>query len=67
MQARENPYGKSGNIETKQIIDRILSQHFSTDPHRERTIGEMETEIAGMVVQRAQFVDFGNGENCEFK
>lgn len=63
----KNPYGKGGNEAVKQIIDRVLNQHFTSAPDRKKSIGEIEDEMLGMVVQKAQIVDFAKGETCEFK
>ena len=64
---RENPYGKSGDETTRQIIERVIGQHFKSDSSRERTIGEMEDEMASLIANKAQVVDFSKGESCEFK
>jgi hypothetical protein len=65
--SKENPYGKSGDFATKQIIDRILGQHFDSSPNRQKSIGEIEDEMLRLAHQKVQIVDFANGENCEFK
>lgn len=67
---KENPYGKTGDVATKQIIDRIISQHFSATaenkPSKGRSIGEMQDEILREISKRSRVVDFTK-ENCEFK
>jgi hypothetical protein len=62
-----NPYGKSGDFATKQIIDRILGQHFDSSPNRQKSIGEIEDEMLKIIHEKVQVVDFANGENCEFQ
>ena len=43
----------------QQIIDRIIGQHFSNDPCRQKTIGEMEDEICAQVVKNVKYsLDF---------
>ena len=64
--AKDNPYGAAGDITTKQIIDRILNQHFDSSPNRSKTIGEIEDEMMAQVQQKVKMVDFGNGETCDF-
>ena len=60
--AELNPYGKSGDVTTKQIIDRVLRNFGSGDANKkessEKTIGDMEDEILKEVHTRAQFIDF---------
>ncbi len=56
-----NPYGKSGDATTKQIIDRVLKNFGGSSQKKEsseKTIGEMEDEILKEVHSRAQFIDF---------
>ena len=43
--SKDNPYGKTGDITTRQIIDRILGQHFDSSPNRQKTIGEIQDEM----------------------
>ena len=64
--SKDNPYGKAGDITTKQIIDRVLGQHFSSSTNRQKSIGEIQDEMLAMIHQKAQIVDFAKGENCEF-
>ncbi|MEM2956450.1 MAG: hypothetical protein QW041_02680 [Candidatus Pacearchaeota archaeon] len=66
MQSKENPYGRKGDLTTKQIIDRILAQHFDNSPNRVKTIGEIEDEMLKIISEKVKFVDFGNGESCDF-
>ncbi len=67
-----NPYGKTGDVATRQIIDRILTQHFKPGSStnrpvdKGRSIGEMQDEILREMAKKSQVVDFGKGENCEF-
>ena len=42
----------------QQIIDRVLGQHFSNNPERRKTIGEIQDEMMSMIQQRAKIVDF---------
>ena len=52
----------------QQIIDRVLSQHFGVNKNPERkSIEEIQDEMLKEIHSRAQFVDFANGESCEFK
>jgi len=64
--SKDNPYGKTGDLTTKQIIDRILGQHFDNSPTRAKTIGEIEDEMMAHIQQKAKVVDFAKGESCEF-
>jgi len=57
-----NPYGKAGDVTTKQIIDRVLrnfdGNKESKKAQSEKSIGEMEDEILKEVHTRAEFIDF---------
>ena len=64
--AKDNPYGKTGDLTTKQIIDRILNQHFDCSPGKAKSIGEIEDEMMAQVQQKVRIVDFAKGENCDF-
>jgi hypothetical protein len=64
--AKDNPYGKTGDLTTKQIIDRILTQHFDSSPNKSKSIGEIEDEMMAQIQQKAKIVDFGKGESCDF-
>ena len=64
--SKENPYGKTGDFATKQIIDRMLVQHFDSSPNKQKSIGEIEDEILAHITQKATVIDFGAGESCDF-
>lgn len=62
-----NPYGKAGDVTTKQIIDRALKADKAMKTldngekkkgQSEKTIGEMTDEILKEVHTRAEFIDF---------
>ena len=57
-----NPYGKAGDVTTKQIIDRVLKTFGNSSEDKkgktEKTIGEMTDEILKEVHTRAEFIDF---------
>lgn len=67
-----NPYGKSGDVAVKQIIDRVLVQNFGSaeegkfSQKESRTIGEMQDEIMREMAKKSRFIDFRR-ESCEFK
>jgi len=65
--SKENPYGKTGDFATKQIIDRILGQHFDSSSGRQKSIGEIEDEMLKVIQEKVTVVDFAKGETCEFK
>ena len=53
-----NPYGKAGDVVTKQIIDRVLRSFSSPNAERgEKTIGEMEDEIMKRVQEKVQIIN----------
>ena len=53
-----NPYGKAGDVTTKQIIDRVLRNFSSPNAERgEKTIGEMEDEIMKKVQEKVQIIN----------
>ena len=64
--SKDNPYGKIGDMTTKQIIDRVLGQHFDSSPNRQRTIGEIQDDMLREMSTKVKVVDFGKGESCEF-
>ena len=64
--SKDNPYGKTGDITTRQIIDRILNQHFDSSPNRAKTIGEIQDEMLREMSTKVKVVDFGKGETCDF-
>ena len=56
-----NPYGKAGDVTTKQIIDRVLRNFDSNEKKKsqtEKSIGDMEDEILKEVHTKAEFIDF---------
>lgn len=57
-----NPYGKAGDVTTKQIIDRVLrnfgDNKDSKKEKSDKSIGEMTDEILKEVHTRAEFIDF---------
>ena len=64
--SKDNPYGKIGDITTKQIIDRVLGQHFTSSSNRAKTIGEIQDEMLREMSTKVKVVDFGKGETCDF-
>ena len=64
--SKDNPYGKAGDITTKQIIDRVLGQHFDSSPSRQKSIGEIQDEMLRAMSTKVKVVDFGKGETCDF-
>jgi len=64
--SKDNPYGKTGDLTTKQIIDRILTQHFDSSPNKTKTIGEIQDEMLREISTKVKVVDFGKGETCDF-
>ena len=64
--SKDNPYGKAGDLTTKQIIDRVLGQHFTSSSNRAKTIGEIQDEMLREMSTKVKVVDFGKGETCDF-
>ena len=59
--SKNNPYEKSGDIITKQIIDRALKdfkrvENSSSAGASEKTIGEMEDEILKRVHEKIEYI-----------
>ena len=68
LRFKDNPYGKNGDIATKQIIDRILAQNFGIGKKEGvKSIDEMQSEMLKEINEKAKIVDFAKGEDCEFK